>query len=172
MKLLHKIIFWSHLLAGIISGVVIFIMSATGVILMYEHQMVEYAERDVREVVAPGANARRLSLDEIVARRARKIRTLGRLAWFCETNPPLRSQSDSVAKAQPTSIPITEMYWAEGRSCTTGFTMSSIGTAGSAWKAKAVPPAVPSPARAISLSSGLPSPASISGGRAVGTGAA
>ena len=34
MKLLHKIIFWSHLLAGIISGVVIFIMSATGVILM------------------------------------------------------------------------------------------------------------------------------------------
>ena len=32
-----------------------FIMSATGVILMYEHQMVEYAERDVREVVPPGA---------------------------------------------------------------------------------------------------------------------
>jgi predicted cobalt transporter CbtA len=43
MKLLHKIIFWSHLLAGVIAGVVIFIMSATGVILMYEHQMVEYA---------------------------------------------------------------------------------------------------------------------------------
>ena len=34
MKLLHKIVFWSHLLAGIIAGVVIFIMSATGVILM------------------------------------------------------------------------------------------------------------------------------------------
>lgn len=33
MKLLHKIIFWSHLLAGLIGGLVIFIMSATGVIL-------------------------------------------------------------------------------------------------------------------------------------------
>src|SRR5919106_6611850 len=68
MKLLHKVIFWSHLLAGVIGGIVIFIMSATGVILMYEHQLVEYAERDVREITAPGAAARRLSLDDLVAR--------------------------------------------------------------------------------------------------------
>ena len=72
MKMLHKIIFWSHLLAGLIGGLVIFIMSATGVILMYEHQMVEYAERDVREVVPPSADARRLSLDEIVAKAREK----------------------------------------------------------------------------------------------------
>jgi uncharacterized iron-regulated membrane protein len=62
MKLLHKIIFWSHLLAGLIGGLVIFIMSATGVILMYEHQMVEYAERHVREVVPPSGNAPRQHL--------------------------------------------------------------------------------------------------------------
>jgi uncharacterized iron-regulated membrane protein/flavodoxin len=68
MKLLHKIIFWSHLLAGVIGGGVIFIMSATGVILMYEHQLVEYAERDVREVLPPGGGARRMSLDELVAK--------------------------------------------------------------------------------------------------------
>ena len=68
MKLLHKIIFWSHLLAGIIGGIVIFIMSATGVILMYERQLVEYAERDVREVVPPGGGASRISLDELVAK--------------------------------------------------------------------------------------------------------
>ena len=67
MKLLHKIIFWSHLIAGIVAGAVIFLMSATGVILMYEHQLVEYAERDVRDVVPP-AGAARLSLDEIVAK--------------------------------------------------------------------------------------------------------
>ena len=67
MTLMHKIIFWSHLLAGVIAGVVIFIMSVTGVILMYEHQLVEYAGRDVRDVVPPGGAAR-LSLDEIVAR--------------------------------------------------------------------------------------------------------
>jgi uncharacterized iron-regulated membrane protein/flavodoxin len=67
MKLLHKIIFWSHLLAGVIGGVIIFIMSATGVILMYEHQLVEYAERDMREVVPPGGGAQRMSLDKLVA---------------------------------------------------------------------------------------------------------
>jgi uncharacterized iron-regulated membrane protein/flavodoxin len=66
MKLLHKIIFWSHLIAGVVAGAVIFLMSATGFILMYEHQLVEYAERDVRNVVPP-AGAARLSLDEVVA---------------------------------------------------------------------------------------------------------
>jgi uncharacterized iron-regulated membrane protein/flavodoxin len=67
MKLLQNILFWSHLIAGVVAGAVIFLMSATGVILMYEHQVVEYAERDVREVVPP-AGAARLSLDEIVAK--------------------------------------------------------------------------------------------------------
>jgi uncharacterized iron-regulated membrane protein/flavodoxin len=65
---LRKIIFWSHLLAGLCGGLVIFIMSATGVILMYEHQLVEYAERGVREVVAPNADAGRISLDDLVAK--------------------------------------------------------------------------------------------------------
>ena len=67
MKLLHRIIFWSHLLAGIIGGLVIFIMSATGVILMYEHQLVEYAERDVREIPPSDTHAQRLSLDDLIA---------------------------------------------------------------------------------------------------------
>ena len=67
MKLLHKILFWSHLIAGVVAGAVIFLMSATGVILMYEHQIVEYAERDVREVVPP-VSAAKLSLDEIIAK--------------------------------------------------------------------------------------------------------
>jgi uncharacterized iron-regulated membrane protein len=44
MKLLHKIIFWTHLLAGVIAGLVIFIMSFTGVVLMYEPQISEYSE--------------------------------------------------------------------------------------------------------------------------------
>ena len=67
MKLLHRILFWSHLIAGVVAGAVIFLMSATGVILMYEHQMVEYAERAVREVAQPAGSAK-LSLDEIVAK--------------------------------------------------------------------------------------------------------
>jgi uncharacterized iron-regulated membrane protein/flavodoxin len=90
MKLLHKIIFWSHLLAGVIAGVVIFIMSATGVILMYEHQMVEYAERDVREVAPPGAGAQRMSLDDLVA-KGREQNTNARPTGVVLRNEPTAS---------------------------------------------------------------------------------
>jgi uncharacterized iron-regulated membrane protein/flavodoxin len=72
MKLLHKIIFWSHLLAGVVAGAIIFLMSLTGFILMYEHQLVEYAERDVRRVTPPAANLQRMSLDELLARARRQ----------------------------------------------------------------------------------------------------
>jgi uncharacterized iron-regulated membrane protein/flavodoxin len=67
MKLFHKIIFWTHLLAGVIAGLVIFTMSFTGVVLMYEPQISEYSERNARWV-ARGPEARRLSLDELVAK--------------------------------------------------------------------------------------------------------
>ena len=67
MKLLHKIIFWTHLLAGVIAGLVIFIMSFTGVVLMYEPQISEYSEWNARWVT-PGPEAKRLSLDELVAK--------------------------------------------------------------------------------------------------------
>lgn len=67
MKYLRSVIFWSHLISGIIAGAIIFIMSATGFVLMYEHEWVDFAERDVRNVVPP-AQAQTLSIDEIVAR--------------------------------------------------------------------------------------------------------
>jgi uncharacterized iron-regulated membrane protein/flavodoxin len=89
MKLLHKILFWSHLIAGVVAGAVIFLMSATGVILMYEHQMVEYAERDVREVVPP-AGAAKLSLDEIVG-KARAQNPQGQPTGVVLRNEPTAS---------------------------------------------------------------------------------
>jgi uncharacterized iron-regulated membrane protein/flavodoxin len=67
MKPLHKIIFWSHLLAGVSAGTVIFIMSFTGVVLMYEPQISEYSERSARWVV-PGVKTKRLNLDELLAK--------------------------------------------------------------------------------------------------------
>jgi uncharacterized iron-regulated membrane protein len=67
MKRLRTIVFWSHLLAGVIAGGIIFIMSLTGFVLMYEHQLVEYAERDVRFVTPPRGNPPRVSLDSLVA---------------------------------------------------------------------------------------------------------
>jgi uncharacterized iron-regulated membrane protein/flavodoxin len=68
VKTSHKILFWSHLIAAVTAGAVILIMSATGVILMYERQMLAYAERGQRTVIPPADAVRRLALDELVAR--------------------------------------------------------------------------------------------------------
>ena len=67
MKLLQRIIFWTHLLAGVLAGLIILIMSFTGVMLMYEPQISEYSEWNARWVT-PGPEAKRLGLDELVAK--------------------------------------------------------------------------------------------------------
>ena len=74
---LHRIIFWSHLLAGTIAGLVIFLMSSTGVLLMYAPQILAFAERQVRQVARPTPDAKQLSLDAVITKTR-------------ETNPEVR----------------------------------------------------------------------------------
>jgi uncharacterized iron-regulated membrane protein len=64
----RKVVFWLHLIAGVIAGVVIFIMSATGVALAFEKEIVAWAERDVRRVSPPTADAKPLGLDVLLAK--------------------------------------------------------------------------------------------------------
>ena len=45
MKTFRSLIFWMHLIAGVAAGVVVIIMSITGVALAYEKQMLEWADR-------------------------------------------------------------------------------------------------------------------------------
>jgi uncharacterized iron-regulated membrane protein len=66
----RKIIFWSHLFAGVSAGLAIFSTSFTGVVLMYEPQITEYFERNVRRVKPPPDN-KRLTYDDLIA----KVRT-------------------------------------------------------------------------------------------------
>lgn len=61
---LRAIIFWSHLVAGIAVGTFVLIMSATGVLLTYERQFVEWAEQ--RHAVSVGNHETLLSLDELI----------------------------------------------------------------------------------------------------------
>jgi uncharacterized iron-regulated membrane protein len=53
MKTFRSVLFWIHLACGLAAGVVIFIMSVTGVALTYEKQMLEWADRRLT-VAAPG----------------------------------------------------------------------------------------------------------------------
>lgn len=63
----RKSIFWLHLIAGLVAGVVILIMSVTGAALAYEKEVIAWAERDVQRVDVP-ANAPRLAVADLLAR--------------------------------------------------------------------------------------------------------
>ncbi|HEY9284352.1 MAG TPA: PepSY-associated TM helix domain-containing protein, partial [Pyrinomonadaceae bacterium] len=57
MRRLRKIIFWCHLSAGVLAGVVILVMSVTGVLLTYERQIIAWADTRGYEVSPPGGAA-------------------------------------------------------------------------------------------------------------------
>lgn len=66
MKSFRKILFWLHLISGVIAGVVIFIMCVTGAALSFEKNIAEFFERDMRYISAPSDNAPKLPLSEIL----------------------------------------------------------------------------------------------------------
>ncbi len=49
----RKTVFWLHLSAGVSAGVFILIMAATGVMLSFERQIVEFANRNIEYVSVP-----------------------------------------------------------------------------------------------------------------------
>jgi len=65
MKTFRKVLFWLHLIAGVLGGIVIFIMCVTGAALSFEKNIIEYSERDQR-VVAVGET--RLNVHQILDR--------------------------------------------------------------------------------------------------------
>ncbi len=46
----RKTIFWLHLGGGVLAGIFIFVMAATGVVLAFEPQILEFVDRDVQSV--------------------------------------------------------------------------------------------------------------------------
>ena len=68
MKLFRKVLFWCHLTVGVIAGLVILVMSATGVALTYERQIAYWADTRDSRVASPSPNASRLSLETLLAK--------------------------------------------------------------------------------------------------------
>ncbi|MFZ9682434.1 MAG: PepSY-associated TM helix domain-containing protein, partial [Cephaloticoccus sp.] len=60
----RQVLFWIHLVAGVVAGLSIFIMCFTGTTLAFEKELVAWAERDARRVVA-GDSAERRSVAEL-----------------------------------------------------------------------------------------------------------
>jgi uncharacterized iron-regulated membrane protein len=85
--MLRSTIFWIHLVCGVTTGLVVLMMSVTGVLLTYERQILAWAERV--EHTAPGPGAVRLPLEEltVAARRSRPE--------FTATTIVLRNEPDA-----------------------------------------------------------------------------
>jgi uncharacterized iron-regulated membrane protein len=64
---LRPILFWTHLAAGVVAGVVILIMSVTGTLLAFQQSVLKMIEGPQRFVEVP-ADAARLDVDTLLAR--------------------------------------------------------------------------------------------------------
>ena len=63
--MIRKTLFWLHLGSGVITGLVVAMMSLTGVLLTYELQLIAWADRAFYATPAP--DAKRLPLDTVLA---------------------------------------------------------------------------------------------------------
>ncbi len=68
MSALRSVLFWLHLVAGVICGLVIAVLCFTGTALAFEKELIAWAERDARQVAAPASDTPRLGVDELAAR--------------------------------------------------------------------------------------------------------
>ena len=62
----RKILFWAHLVAGVIAGTVILVMCVTGTLLTFQQSALRFIERDQR-FVSPQPGAVRLDVDALLA---------------------------------------------------------------------------------------------------------
>lgn len=62
--MIRKVIFWTHLSAGVLAGLVVFTMSLTGVLLTYERQMKRWAAES--NYLPASAQGTRLSLEQLL----------------------------------------------------------------------------------------------------------
>ena len=68
---LRTLIFWPHLIAGAIAGVLILTMSVTGVILTYERQLIAWSDSHLRST-PPAAGASRLEVEALLTQVRRE----------------------------------------------------------------------------------------------------
>jgi uncharacterized iron-regulated membrane protein len=68
LKQFRRIIFWCHLAAGVTAGLVILIMSVTGVLLAYERQIERWADTRDYTVTRPSPDAARMPVEVLLAR--------------------------------------------------------------------------------------------------------
>lgn len=86
MKSFRKILFWLHLISGLVAGIVIFIMCVTGALLSFEKNITEFAERESRYVSAP-TDSPRMPIAEVL-NKVRAARPDAKISGITQLNHP------------------------------------------------------------------------------------
>jgi uncharacterized iron-regulated membrane protein len=86
----RKILFWSHLIIGLITGLFVGLLCLTGAILAFELQIVDFAERDSR-AQPPAPSAELLSPQQLLTKLDRQTAGSVQYAeWFSDSQMPVR----------------------------------------------------------------------------------
>lgn len=113
----RKTIFWVHLVAGITAGLAVVVMSATGVILTYQRQMVAWADRV--SFPEPGSDDNRLSISDLQTVVARDQFQPVSLTIFSDPSAPITA---SAGRQRSIYInPYTGEYLGEPKQSLRGF---------------------------------------------------
>ncbi len=113
----RKTIFWLHLAAGITTGLVVVMMSATGVILTYQRQMIAWADRV--SFPEPGSDDNRLSISDLQTVVARDQFQPVSLTIFSDPSAPITA---SAGRQRSIYInPYTGEYLGEPKQSLRGF---------------------------------------------------
>ena len=99
----RKILFWSHLIIGLLTGVFVALLCLTGAILAFELQIVDFAERDSR-AQPPSTTAELLSPQALLTKLdTQTAGTVQYAEWFSDPKMPVRivTKNRSVALLNP-----------------------------------------------------------------------
>lgn len=91
MQRFRSFIFWCHLAAGLFAGVVVLIMSVTGVLLAYQRQITVWADTNALHAAPPAPGARRLAPEALLERvtRSEKGRPTA-ITWRAAADAPVQ----------------------------------------------------------------------------------
>ena len=94
MIIFRKIVFWSHLVVGLLSATFVLLLCLTGALLAFELQILVWAEHDVR-AAPPTPDAHFLSADEII-REAKKVTNerITFIQWYADKASPAHISTD------------------------------------------------------------------------------
>jgi uncharacterized iron-regulated membrane protein len=123
----RKTIFWLHLTCGVCAGGVVLMMSVTGVLLAYERQIVDWADRDT---APPAQGTERQTIEQLLAAAQAERPGFQPQAITLRNDPsaPVTFAAGRAGALTPTPLPCASL---NRRHCATSSKPSKAGTAGS-----------------------------------------